>query len=335
MAIIKSSSDHLTINADGASKDIKFQANGVEVASISSSGNLTYSGTNTASRTANDNTPTAVFTAATTSTSADYYKYGVVGKATSVLDGWSRGYGVTGLVSGATIHKAVGVYAALDTTLPTTSVDTALYAHGKSVGYAGIFEGGNVGIGTTTPSYTLEIGDTSTKGYSVALENNTAKHRHRASATDTQWAWEFANPNGVVGSIKTVSSATQFNTSSDYRLKEDVKPMTGSIDTLKLLKPCNFAWKVDGTRTDGFLAHEAQEVVPEAITGTKDAMMTEEYEVTPAVMDGEDIVTEAVMGEREVPDMQGIDQSKLVPLLVASLQEAVARIEVLEAQLKA
>ena len=77
MSTIKSSSDHLTLNADGASKDIKFQANGVEVASISSSGNLTYSGTNTASRTANDNTPTAVFTAATTSTSADYYKYGV------------------------------------------------------------------------------------------------------------------------------------------------------------------------------------------------------------------------------------------------------------------
>ena len=59
-------------------------------------------------------------------------------------------------------------------------------------------------------------------------------------------------------------------------------------------------------------------------------MMDEEYEVTPAVMDGDTVVTEAVMGTRSVPDYQGIDQSKLVPLLVASLQEAIARIEVLE-----
>jgi hypothetical protein len=60
-------------------------------------------------------------------------------------------------------------------------------------------------------------------------------------------------------------------------------------------------------------------------------MMMEEYEVTPAVMDGETVVTEAVMGEREVPDMQGIDQSKLVPLLVGAIQELTARLESLEA----
>jgi len=58
--------------------------------------------------------------------------------------------------------------------------------------------------------------------------------------------------------------------------------------------------------------------------------MDEEYEVTPAVMDGDTVVTEAVMGTRSVPDYQAIDQSKLVPLLVAALQEAIARIEVLE-----
>ena len=62
-------------------------------------------------------------------------------------------------------------------------------------------------------------------------------------------------------------------------------------------------------------------------------MKTEEYEVTPAVLDGEDnVVTEAVMGEREVPDYQGIDQSKLVPLLTAALQEAITKIEDLEAR---
>jgi hypothetical protein len=107
--------------------------------------------------------------------------------------------------------------------------------------------------------------------------------------------------------------------------------MTGATDRVKLLKPCNFEWISDGTRVDGFLAHEAQEVVPEAVHGTKDAMMDEEYEVTPAVVDAEgNETTAAVMGTRSVPDLQGIDQSKLVPLLTATIQELIARIEALE-----
>ena len=107
--------------------------------------------------------------------------------------------------------------------------------------------------------------------------------------------------------------------------------MTGSIDRLNALKPSKFNFIADAdTTVDGFLAHEAGNVVPECVSGAKDAMMDEEYEVTPAVMDGETVVTEAVMGTRSVPDYQGIDQSKLVPLLVASLQEAIARIEQLE-----
>jgi hypothetical protein len=108
--------------------------------------------------------------------------------------------------------------------------------------------------------------------------------------------------------------------------------MSGATDRLKELKPVNFAWKVDGSRVDGFLAHEAQAVVPESVSGSKDAMKTEKYEVSPAVTDEEgNVTTEAVMGEREVPDYQGIDQSKLVPLLVATIQELEARITALEA----
>ena len=172
----------------------------------------------------------------------------------------------------------------------------------------------------------------------------------------------FYNGNGLVGNITTDGSATAFNTSSDYRLKEDVQPMSGATDRLKELKPVNFAWKADGSRVDGFLAHEAQEVVPESVTGAKDAMMTEEYEVSPAVYEDvvipaveaveaeydeegnvvveaveaqeerteQRLVTETVMGEREVPDYQGIDQAKLVPLLVATIQELEARITALE-----
>jgi len=161
--------------------------------------------------------------------------------------------------------------------------------------------------------------------------NDRANLYMASSVTTTSSLILFYNPNGGVGTITTNGSATSYNTSSDYRLKENVVPMTGSIDRLKDLKPSRFNFKADTDKTvDGFLAHEAQAIVPEAVTGTKDAMMDEEYEVTPAVMDGDTVVTEAVMGTRSVPDYQGIDQSKLVPLLVASLQEAIARIEVLE-----
>ena len=110
--------------------------------------------------------------------------------------------------------------------------------------------------------------------------------------------------------------------------------MTGASDRVMALKPCNFAWKADGSRVDGFLAHEAQEVVPESVTGVKDAMREEEYEVTPAILDEDgNVVTEAVMGTRQVPDYQGIDQSKLVPLLTAALQEALTKIDALETRI--
>ncbi len=142
----------------------------------------------------------------------------------------------------------------------------------------------------------------------------------------------FTNGNGLVGNISTAGSATAYNTTSDYRLKENVVAMSGATERLKQLNPSRFNFISDAdTTVDGFLAHEVQAVVPEAITGTKDAMRDEEYEVTPAVLDDDgNVTTEAVMGTRSVPDYQGIDQSKLVPLLVATIQELEARLTALE-----
>jgi hypothetical protein len=135
-----------------------------------------------------------------------------------------------------------------------------------------------------------------------------------------------------VGVIEVGTSSTAYLTSSDYRLKENVAPLTSATERLKQLNPLRFNFIADADKTvDGFLAHEVQDVVPEAIGGTKDAMRDEEYEVTPAVLDDDgNVVTEAVMGTRSVPDYQGIDQSKLVPLLVATIQELEARIAALE-----
>jgi len=142
----------------------------------------------------------------------------------------------------------------------------------------------------------------------------------------------YNNVHGVKGSITTTSGGTAFNTSSDYRLKTDIQDVSTPIDKVKLLKPCNFAWVAEpDVRIDGFIAHEVAEVVPEAVSGTKDEMVDKKYEVTPAVVDDEgNEITAAVMGTRSVPQMQGVDQSKLVPLLTATIQELIARIEALE-----
>jgi hypothetical protein len=154
----------------------------------------------------------------------------------------------------------------------------------------------------------------------------------RGSGTGGFAHLSFINGNGAVGSVVTSGSATAYNTSSDYRLKENVVAMTGATERLKQLKPSRFNFIADAhTTVDGFLAHEVQDIVPEAIAGEKDAMIDEEYEVTPAVLDDDgNVITEAVMGTRSVPDYQGIDQSKLVPLLVATIQELEARITALE-----
>ena len=141
------------------------------------------------------------------------------------------------------------------------------------------------------------------------------------------------NGTGIGSITQNGTTGISFNTSSDYRLKENVVEMTGALDRVAQLKPSRFNFISDSDNVvDGFLAHEVQEVVPEAITGTKDAMKDEEYEVTPAVYDGDELVTEAVMATRSVPDYQGIDQSKLVPLLVGAIQELQERIKVLESK---
>ena len=117
----------------------------------------------------------------------------------------------------------------------------------------------------------------------------------------------FFNPNGRVGEIFTNASSTTYSTSSDYRLKENIAPMTGALDTVAQLKPVTYKWKVDGSDGQGFIAHELQAVVPDCVTGEKDAV-----------------------DEEGNPQYQGIDTSFLVATLTAAIQELKARIEVLE-----
>jgi len=185
----------------------------------------------------------------------------------------------------------------------------------------------------------------------------------------------FQNSSGVmVGYIQISASSTVFATSSDYRLKENITPVQGAADIVKAMRPCTYTFKSDSTDWhDGFLAHELQELHPRAVVGEKDAMKDEEYEVTPAVYEDvvipaveavaevpavyddegvlvsemvpaveaqperteQQLVSEAVMGTRSVPDYQGVDYSKLTPILTAALQEALNKIDALEARLTA
>ena len=124
---------------------------------------------------------------------------------------------------------------------------------------------------------------------------------------------------GAGGSIEVGTNTCTYNETSDYRLKENVVPISDGIARLKTLKPSRFNWIGDTNSTrDGFLAHEVQSVVPGAVTGTKDEVYTED-----------DPSLNIKSGD---PKYQGMDQGRLVPLLVASLQEAVAKIETLEAK---
>jgi len=157
-------------------------------------------------------------------------------------------------------------------------------------------------------------------------------------------AIHFANASGVdVGDIVLAASSTAYNTSSDYRLKENVTYDWDATTRLKKLKPARFNWIVDKTNTlvDGFLAHEAQTVVPEAVTGTKDATLSEVlytenklYEEGDELPEGKNIgdIKHAI-GDVKQPatiNSQKIDHSKLVPLLVKTVQELEARIATLE-----
>jgi len=152
------------------------------------------------------------------------------------------------------------------------------------------------------------------------------------TSSNTDYAILFYRAGSLVGSVQTSLSATSYVTSSDYRLKENVTTSWDATSRLKQLKPSRFNFKADkDTTLDGFLAHEVSSVVPEAITGTKDAVEVwkKEDELPEGVSVGDNKLDD---DGNTIPIMQGIDQSKLVPLLVKTIQELEARIAVLEAK---
>ena len=185
---------------------------------------------------------------------------------------------------------------------------------------------GNVLVGTTTKSssggagkVTSNIGSASDNcfggTYSGASGAGVGIDLNYANTTGSGYQLYFRYNSTGVGNIISTSSATSYNTSSDYRLKENVSPMTGALTTIQALKPVTYKWKVDGSDGQGFIAHELQEIVPDCVSGEKDAIDAEGN-----------------------PQYQGVDTSFLVATLTAAIQEQQTIIETLKtdiAELKA
>ncbi len=170
-----------------------------------------------------------------------------------------------------------------------------------------IFQALSKFTGGTMPTSWQNAGEAHIAGGSLRLAvNGVGLGISRPSSTGS--IASFQNGSTQVGSISITASATAYNTSSDYRLKDNVVPLEGSLERLMQLKPSRFGFKAEPDKiVDGFIAHEVAEVIPEAIYGEKDGV-----------------------DEEGNPEYQGIDQSKIVPLLTAAVQELAAKVATLE-----
>jgi hypothetical protein len=181
----------------------------------------------------------------------------------------------------------------------SSSQETSFYSSGVGVGVY------NVNAYSSCGAH-IEIGSNAASGWSNMYLNRAWS----AGQDDRQIA--FLVNGSTVGTITSNASSTSYVTSSDYRLKHDIAPMTGALAKVQALKPCTYKWNVDGSAGDGFIAHELAEVCPTAVHGEKDAV-NEDGSIKP----------------------QGVDTSFLVATLTAAIQEQQALITQLTARITA
>ena len=168
---------------------------------------------------------------------------------------------------------------------------------------ARIDSSGNLLVGTTSNPGSGKL------GINFSGSTNDGIAIKETASVSGAYMVRFVNSGGsIIGTItQSGTSAVAYNTSSDYRLKENVQPMTGALEKVAALKPCTYTWKSNGSAGQGFIAHELQAVVPDCVTGEKDAVDK----------DGK-------------PKYQGVDTSFLVATLVAAIQELKAEVDALK-----
>jgi hypothetical protein len=224
-------------------------------------------------------------------------------------------------VAGTAALPAITTTGNTNTGIFFPAADTIAFAEGGAESMR-IDSSGNVGIGTTTPNSKLAVignvyvdsylgvGTTPASTAMVTVDAAlNARDGIRLSTNNSPASGSFISfrnlSGNVAGSITHTGTTTvAYNTSSDYRLKENIAPMVGALAKVQALKPCTYTWKEDGTDGQGFIAHELAEVCPQAVTFEKDAVDDEGN-----------------------PKYQGIDTSFLVATLTAAIQELNAKVD--------
>jgi len=169
-----------------------------------------------------------------------------------------------------------------------------------------------VGVTTTTFSSSERLEVNGSVGFVTGTGNTNLFCANSGTGSQTYVAFYVGTTGTNTGNITTNGTTTTYATTSDYRLKDNVIPMTGALAKVAQLKPVNYKWKADGSDGQGFIAHELQAVVPDCVTGEKDAI-----------------------NEDGKPRYQGVDTSFLVATLTAAIQEQQALIQSLKARLDA
>ena len=239
----------------------------------------------------------------------------ITSQANDVSDGSEDGsYYISTMVGGA-LSNRMNV-TPTETVFNEESKDIDFRVESNNDAHMLFVDGGNdrIGIGTDTPTSDAQTTMSSSSNQTFLLnmlQSSSSGLGFSVGVTSGLISYFYNNSSraAIVGSISHNGSSTAYNTSSDHRLKESVTYDFDATTRLKQLKPARFNFIADETNTlvDGFLAHEVQAIVPECVTGTHNEVDD----------DGN-------------PVMQGIDQSKLVPLLVKTIQELEARITTLE-----